>query len=120
MYLGASLAIPASARDAAQSYAALVPLASYLGERFLLPPVISGQEYIEKPQSGYINLMLPEHDRQLAFHALQTARPSPLASSTMMQFQLFEKLTLPLARGEVAVAQAAQQAQAWLESYLSE
>ncbi len=120
LYLGASLAIPASARDAAQSYAALVPLASYLGERFLLPPVISGQEYIEKPQSGYINLMLPEHDRQLAFHALQTARPSPLASSTMMQFQLFEKLTLPLARGEMAVEQAAQEAQNWLQAYVNE
>lgn len=120
LFLGASLAIPASARDTAQSYTALVPLASYLGERFLLPPVISGQKNIENPQSGNTSLMLPEHDRQLALHVLQTARPSPLGSSFMMLFQLFERLTLPLARGEVAVEQAAQEAQIWLQSYLSE
>ncbi len=118
--LGASLAIPASARDAAQSYQALAPLAIYLGERFLLPPVISGQEYIENPQSGFTNLMLPEHDRQLAKHVLQTARPSPLGSSSMMLFRLFELLSLPLARGEAAVEQAAEEAQNWLQSYLSE
>ena len=120
LYLGASLAIPAGARDTAQAYAALVPLASYLGERFLLPPVISGQEYIEKPQSGYINLMLPEYDRQLAFHVLETARPSPLGSSFTMHFQLFEKLSLPLARGEMVVEQAAQEAQNWLQAYVNE
>ena len=118
--LGASLAIPAGARDTAQAYAALVPLANYLGERYLLPPVISGQEYLENPQSGHINLLLPEHDRQLAFHVLETGRPSPLASSYMMHFQLFEKLTLPLARGEMVVEQAAQEAQNWLQSYLNE
>lgn len=120
LMLGASLAIPAGARDTAQAYTALAPLASYLGERFLLPPVISGQEYIETPQSDHINLMLPEYDRQLAFHVLQTARPSPLASSAMALYQLFEKLTLPLARGEMVVEQAAQEAQNWLQAYVSE
>lgn len=119
LMLGASLAIPASARDTALAYTALVPLASYLGERFLLPPVISGQEYIENPQSGYINLLLPEFERQLALHTLKTARPSPLASSFTMLFQLFEKLTLPLARGEMVVEQAAQEAQNWLQAYLN-
>ena len=42
--LGAALAIPANARDAAQSYEALAPLALYIGEHLLLPPVISGTE----------------------------------------------------------------------------
>ena len=120
LMLGASLAIPTSARDVSQAYAALAPLAIYLGERFLLPPVISGQEYIENPQSGYINLLLPEYDQQLALHVLQTARPSPLASSSMALFQLFDKLTLPLARGEMAVEQAAQEAQLWLQAYVNE
>ena len=120
LILGASLAIPAGARDSALSYQALAPLAIYLGERFLLPPVISGQEYIEKPQFGFTNLMLPEHDRQLAFHVLETARPSPLASSAMALFHLFEKLSLPLARGEMAVEQAAQEAQNWLQAYVNE
>ena len=117
--LGAALAIPANARDAAQSYEALAPLALYIGEHLLLPPVISGQKYIEKPASGYIELMLPEYDRQLALHLLETARPSPMASSSVMTIQLFEKLTLPLARGEMGLMQAAQEAQNWLEFYLS-
>ena len=118
LYLGASLAIPAKARDGVQSYEALAPLAIYLGEHFLLPPVISGQKYIENPQFGYTELMLPDYDRQLALHSLQTARPSPLVSSSMMVYQLLEMLTLPLARGEMGVEQAAQQAQLWLESYV--
>ena len=118
--LGAALAIPASARDAALSYEALAPLALYIGEHLLLPPVISGQKYIEKPASGYIELMLPEYDRQLALHLLDTARPSPLASSSVMTIQLFEKLTLPLARGEMGLMQAAQEAQNWLEFYLNQ
>ena len=33
---------------------------------------------------------------------------------------LFNNLTLPLARGEIGVEQAAQQAQNWLESYLND
>ena len=114
------MAIPASARDAAQSYEALAPLALYIGEHLLLPPVISGQKYIEKPASGYIELMLPEYDRQLALHLLDTARPSPLASSSVMTIQLFEKLTLPLARGEMGLMQAVQEAQNWLEFYLNQ
>ena len=118
--LGAALAIPANARDAAQSYEALAPLALYIGEHLLLPPVISGQKYIEKPASSYIELMLPEYDRQLALHLLETARPSPLASSSVMTIQLFEKLTLPLARGEMGLMQAVQEAQNWLEFYLNQ
>ncbi|MDE2817876.1 MAG: extracellular solute-binding protein, partial [Chloroflexota bacterium] len=66
LMLGACLAIPAGARDTAKSYEALAPLALYLGEHFLLPTVISGQEFIENPTSGYIELLLPEHERQLA------------------------------------------------------
>ena len=120
LVLSASLAIPTSARDSAQSYAALAPLANFLGERFLLPSVISGQKLIESPQSSHINLLLPEHDQQLALHVLQTARPSPLSSSYMMLIQLFEKLSLPLARGEMGVEQAAQEAQNWLQFYLSQ
>ncbi len=118
--LAAALAIPANTSNAAQSYEALAPLALYIGEHLLLPPVISGQKYIEKPVSDYIQLMLPEYDRQLALHLLQNARPSPLASSSVMTIQLFEKLTLPLARGEMGLMQAVQEAQNWLEFYLSQ
>ena len=85
-----------------------------------MPPVIAGQEFIENPKSDFLELALPEHERQLVLHLLDTSRPSLLATSLVMTNELFERLALPLARGELGVEQAAQQAQNWLESYLKE
>ena len=113
-------AIPMVARDAALSYEVLRSFALHLGERLLLPPVIAGQQHIENPSTGYLDLMLPPEDRKLVFHLLDTARASTLASSMEMTLKLFERLTLPLARGDVDVMQAAQQAQNWLQSYLND
>ncbi len=113
-------AIPSLAPDPALSYETLMPLALDLGSRLLMPPVIAGQQHIEKPSTGYLELMLPPEDRELVFHLLDTARPSQLASSFYMTLELFDRLTLPLTRGELDVVQAAQQAQDWLKSYLSE
>ena len=115
-----AVAIPSVAPDPALSYETLMPLALDLGSRLLMPPVIAGQQHIEKPSTGYLDLMLPPEDRELIFHLLDTARPSHLASSFYMTFELFERLTLPLARGEVDVVQAAQRGQDWLESVLNE
>ncbi len=115
-----AVAIPAVARDAALSYEVLMPFALHLGEHLLMPPVIAGQQYIEKPTTDYLELMLPPQDRELVFHLLDTARASPLASSLVMTIRLFERLTLPLARGEADVVQAAQHGQDWLESYLNQ
>lgn len=109
-------AIPTVAGDAALSYEALIPFALDLGEHSLIPPVISGQQYIEKPTTDYLDLMLPPEDRELVFHLIETARPSPLASSFTAMLELFDRLTLPLARGEMDVVQAAQRGQDWLET----
>lgn len=113
-------AIPSLAPDPALSYETLRPFALDLGSRLLVPPVIAGQQHIEKPSTGYLDLMLPPEDRELVFHLLDTARPSQLASSFSMTFELFERLTLPLARGEIDVVQAAQRGQDWLETNLNE
>lgn len=118
--VSAVAAIPTVARDASLSYEVLRSFALHLGERLLLPPVIAGQKHIESPSSGYLDLMLPPEDRELVFHLLDTARPSTLASSMEMTLKLFERLTLPLARGELDVVQAAQHGQDWLESTLSQ
>ena len=118
--LSGALTIPSVASDADLSYGALRPLALNLGERLLLPPVTAGQEFIENPSSDNLELALPEHERQLVLHLLDAARPSLLATSLVMTNELFERLALPLARGELDVEQAAQQAQNWLESYMNE
>ena len=118
--LSGALTIPSVASDADLSYGALRPLALNLGERLLLPPVTAGQEFIENPSSDNLELALPEHERQLVLHLLDTARPSLLATSFIMTNQLFQTMVLPLARGEMDVGLAAQEAQKWLQSYLSE
>ena len=118
--LSGALTIPSVASDTDLSYGALRPLALNLGERLLLPPVTAGQEFIENPSSDNLELALPEHERQLVLHLLDTARPSLLATSFIMTNQLFQSMVLPLARGEMDVGLAAQEAQKWLQSYLSE
>ena len=118
--LSGALTIPSVASDADLSYEALRPLALNLGERLLLPPVTAGQEFIENPSSDNLELALPEHERQLVLHLLDAARPSLLATSFIMTNQLFQSMVLPLARGEMDVGQAAQEAQNWLQSYLNE
>ena len=115
-----AVAIPSVAPDPALSYEVLKPFALDLGSRLLMPPVIAGQQHIEKPSTGYLELMLPPEDRGLVFHLLDTARPSQLASSFSMAIELFERLTLPLAHGEMDVVQAAQRGQDWLVSQLGE
>ena len=120
LMLSGALATPSVATDADLSFEALRPLALNLGEHLLVPPVIAGQQFIEKPTNGYLELMLPEQERGLVLHLLETARPSPLATSFIMTSQLFQSMVLPLARGEMDVGQAAQEAQNWLQSYLNE
>lgn len=120
LMLSAALAMPAAALDPSLAYAALAPLALHLGERLFLPAVTAGQQYIQTPSADYLELALPEQERQLVLDLLATARPSLLATSYYMVQELFPRLTLPLARGEVDVVQAARQGQEWLESYLDE
>ena len=115
------VAIPAVARDVDLSYEALVPLALHSGERSKLPTVKASLQHIMTPGSrDHINLLFHEQDREIILNILETAQPSYLASSNAMNSWLFANLTLPLARGEIGVEQAAQQAQNWLESYLNE
>ena len=115
------VAIPTGARDVDLSYEALVPLALHSGERSKLPTVKASLQHIMTPGSrDHINLLFLEQDREIILNILNTAQPSYLASSNVMNSWLFANLTLPLARGEIGVEQAAQQAQNWLQSYLNE
>ena len=115
------VAIPAGVRDVDLSFAALVPLALHSGERSKLPTVKASLQHITTPGSrDHINLLFLEQDREIILNVLKTAQPSYLASSNVINSWLFENLTLPLARGEIGVEQAAQQAQNWLQSYLNE
>lgn len=114
-------AIPAGARDLDLSYQVLAPLALHFGERSRLPTVKSSLKHISAPGSrDHLDLLFLEHQREVVIDILNAAHPSYVASSNAINSWLFSNFTLPVARGEVDVQQAAQQAQEWLQSYLSE
>ena len=114
-------AIPAGVRDPDLSYSALVPLALHFGERSRLPTVKTSLEHITSPGSReHLDLLFLEHQREVVLDILNAAHPSYVASSNAINSWLFSNLTLPLARGEVTVEQAARVAQNWLQSYISE
>jgi hypothetical protein len=113
------LAVPAAAA-ADSAYEALIPLAHWIGERRVLPAVTAGWQYLEKPDTDHFDLIFPESMRETALQSLPNARASYAASSSAISYHLFHQVTLPLARGEVVVEQAIDQASNWLKSYLAE
>ena len=113
------LGIPTEAQDPELSYRALVPLAVEIGEHSSLPTVKTSLQHISTPSRDHINLVFQEEQRETILNLLTNGQPSFLASSNYMNDWLLKNLTLPLARGEMDVAQAAQQAQEGLSSYIS-
>ena len=113
------LAAPATA-DAESAYEALIPLAHWIGERRVLPAVTAGWQYLEKPDPGHFDLILPESMRETALQSLPNAKASHAASSSALSYQLFYQVTLPLARGEIVIGQAIDQAVNVCQSYLAE
>ena len=113
------LAVPAGAA-ADSAYEALVPLAHWIGERRVLPAVTAGWQYLEKPDTDHFDLIFPESMRETALQSLPNAKASYAASSSAISYHLFHQVTLPLARGEVVVEQAIDQAVIWLQNYLAE
>lgn len=114
-----ALAVPAAAATD-DAYEALIPLAHWIGERRVLPAVTAGWQYLENPDTGHFDLIFPEAMRDTARESLPNAKASYAASSTQITDHLFFQVTLPLARGEIVVEQAIDQAVIWLQSHLAE
>ena len=119
LVLTEALAIP----DAAQgerAYEVLVPLASWLGERRVLPAVTAGWQFIKRPDRDHFDLVFPESTQDTVLQALANAKASHVASSPTMTNALFNIITYRLARGEVGIEQAIEQATNWLNNYINE
>lgn len=119
LVLTEALAIPAAA-GSDHAYQALVPLAHWLGERRSLPAVQAGWQYIQKPDREHFDLVLPEPTRETALQALDDAIASHVASSPSLTQGLFNIITYRLARGEVGIEQALDEAAGWLQRYINE
>ncbi len=113
------MTIPA-ATSGDSAYAALVPLAHWIGERRVLPSVTAGWQFIQQPDRDHFDLIFPKPIQETALQGLANAKASHAASSTSISYHLFHQVTMPLARGEVVVEQAIDQATNWLRNYLTQ
>ncbi len=116
--LAEALAIP----DAAQGedvYEALVPLAHWIGERRALPATTAGWQFIKRPDRDHFDLVFPESTQETLLQALNNAKASHVASSPSLSQGLFNIVTYRLARDEVSIEQAIEQARNWLQSYVN-
>lgn len=116
--LAEALAVP----DAAQGedvYEALVPLAHWIGERRAMPATIAGWQFIRRPDRDHFDLVFPESTQDALLHALENAKASHVASSPSLSQGLFNIVTYRLARDEVGIEQAIEQARNWMQSYVN-
>jgi hypothetical protein len=114
-----ALAIPEGAQGD-RTYEALVSLAHWIGERRVMPATTAGWEFIKRPDREHFNLVFPEDTQDTLLHALNNAKASHLASSPGLSQALFNLVTYRLARGEVGIEQAIEQAREWLQNYVNE
>lgn len=114
-----ALALPEAAAGE-RAYAALVPLAHWLGERRVLPATTAGWQFIQRPDREHFNLVFSESVQDTLVQALADAKASHVASSPGLSQALFNIVTFRLARDEVSVEQAIEQATNWLESYVND
>lgn len=114
-----ALGMPPSAQGE-ESYAALVALALWIGERRVLPATTAGWQFVERPDGDHFDLVFPEPVKATALESMARAKASHVASGWKMTSWLHKNVTLPLAREEVTVEQAVQQATHWLRSYVNQ
>lgn len=112
-----ALGIPPGA-EVEKAYAALVPLALWLGERRVLPTTTAGWQFVAKPDGDHFDLVFPELVKTTALESMARAKASHVASGWKIIQWLQKNVTLPLAREEVTIEQAIQQSAHWLQSYV--
>ena len=111
--------MPAGSQNGDVGYSTMLHLAHHVGQTRLVPAVYEAQGYIAKPDGKHMSLILDPVARDVLLDLLLHSVPSHLATATQLSWQLFSRLTLPLARGQVSVEEAAQNAQAAIEEYLT-
>ena len=114
-----ALAIPEAAQGE-RAYEVLVVLAHWLGERRVLPATTAGWQYIKQPDRDHFNLVFLESIQDALLQALANAEASHVASSPGLSQALFNIVTYRLARNEVGIEQAIEQARDWLSGYVNE
>ncbi|MDE2929498.1 MAG: extracellular solute-binding protein [Chloroflexota bacterium] len=112
-----ALGMPPAAQDE-KSYATLVALALWLGERRVLPTTTAGWKFVERPDGDHFDLVFPDPVKATALESMARAKASHVASGWKINQWLHHNVTFPLAREEMVIEQAIQQATNWLRSYV--
>ena len=84
-----------------------------------MPAVTEAQGFINKPTGKYITLLLDPVARDVLLELLVDSVPSHLATSSILTWRFFSRLTLPVARGQLSIEEAAQNAHDEVEAYLT-
>ncbi len=114
-----ALVMPAGSQNGDHGYTAMLHLGHHVGQTRLVPAVAEAQGYVANPSGKHMSLLLDPVARDVLLDLLLHSVPSHLATATQLSWQLFSRLTLPLARGQVSVEEAAQNAAAAIEDYLT-
>ena len=114
-----ALVMPAGSQYGDAGYATMLRLAHHIGQTRLVPAVAEAQGFIAKPTGQHSSLLLEPAARDVLLDLLVHSVPSHLATGTVLSWQFFSNLTLPLARGQISVEEAAQNTQAAIEEYLT-
>ncbi len=114
-----ALVMPAGSQHGEVGYETIVHLAHHIGQTRLVPAVTEAQGFIAKPAGKYMSLLLDPVARDVLLELLVDSVPSHLATATQLSWQLFSRLTLPVARGQVSIEEAAQSAHDAVEDYLT-
>lgn len=114
-----ALVMPAGSQNGDAGYTTMLHLGYHLGQIRLVPAVTEAQGFINKPAGKYISLLLDPVARDVLLELLVDSVPSHLATSSVLSWRLFSRLTLPVARGQLSIEEAAQNAHDEVEAYLT-
>ena len=114
-----ALVMPVGSQHGDTGYTTMLHLGRHVGETRLAPAVTEAQGYIAKPAGQHMSLLLDPMARDVLLELLVDSVPSHLATGTQLSWLLFSRLTLPVARGQVAIEEAAQTAHDAIEEYLT-
>lgn len=114
-----ALVMPAGSQNGDAGFATMLHLGHHIGQIRLVPAVTEAQGFIAKPAGKYMSLLLDPVARDVLLELLVDSVPSHLATATQLSWLLFSRLTLPVARGQLSIEEAAQNAHDAVEAYLT-
>ena len=114
-----ALVMPVGSQNGDAGYETMLHLGHHIGQNRLVPAVAEAQGYVAKPKGQHMSLLLDPVARDVLLELMVQSVPSHLATSSQLSWLFFSQLTLPVARGQVSIEEAAQNAHDAVAAYLT-